>query len=303
MPALGTDLVDYREQMVAHLWNNADNNRQFIAQHTTESEGGNTSVVGFLERTQNGSYQTMIDFDGEEVRMAPDNRQAWAAMNEGNRRGLHVCAMGRADWSRERWLQEGKLLERTAMRYAEWSRLYDIPLVKIGPDEIARGERGICGHIDITNAFHESDHWDPGYNFPFEVVIARAKEILGGAAAGQPAGEDDMATANDVLVQTMGPGNNGWPQLRPFPNNQNEVYSVFWNRLLGKDEGQTMVQALATLVFEATLRIAPYQADKLTALGPETVLGHAAAAHGGVLDLIAKVDELAKKVDSLIKEK
>jgi len=300
MPALGTDLVPYREQFDG-LWNNAPNNFQFIAEHTTESEGGNTSVLGYLKRTQAGSYQTMIDFDGEEVRMVPDDKQAWAAMNQGNRRGLHTCAMGKAEWSRDRWLQEGKLLERTAMRWAEWSRLHDIPLVKIGPEQVANGERGVCGHIDITNAFHESDHWDPGYNFPYDVVIARAKEINGGAPADQ--GEDDMANANDVLIQTMGPNNNGWPQLRPFPNNQGEVYSVFWNRLLGTEEGQTMVQALASLVFEATLRIDPYQADKLTALGPETVLGHAAAAHGGVLDILAALKSIEGKLDQILESK
>lgn len=179
MPPLATDLVPYREQM-NNLWTAADNTRQLIVQHTTESEGGNTSVIGYLERTRAGSYQTMVDFDGEEVRMVPDNRQAWGAMNQGNRRGLHVCAMGRAAWDRDRWLREGKLLERTAMRYAEWSRLYGIPLVKISAADAARGVRGIVGHIDISAAFRESDHWDPGHHFPYDVVIARAKEINSG---------------------------------------------------------------------------------------------------------------------------
>lgn len=176
---LGVDLVPYREQLTG-LWDAPDNTKQLIVQHTTESEGGNTNVIGYLERTQNGSYQTMIDFDGEEVRMAPDSKQAWAAMKQGNRRGLHTCAMGRAEWSRDRWMQEGKLLERTAMRYAEWSRLYGIPLLKISSADAANGARGVVGHIDITAAFRESDHWDPGHDFPYDVVIARAIEINSG---------------------------------------------------------------------------------------------------------------------------
>ncbi len=211
---LGFDLVPYREQLNG-LWNDSDNTKQLIVEHTTESEGGNTSVVGFLERTQNGSYQTMVDFDGEEVRMVPDDKQAWAAMAEGNRRGLHVCAMGRAEWSRERWLQEGNLLERTAMRYAEWSRLYDIPLVKISAADAANGVRGIVGHIDITAAFHESDHWDPGHNFPYDVVIARALEINDGTTLsemfmsladeelGKRFGSRSKYRANDDLVDTL----------------------------------------------------------------------------------------------------
>ena len=110
-----------------------------------------------------------------------------------------------------------------------------------------------------------------------------------------------MANADDVMVQFQGPGHQGWPQLRPFPNNQDEVYSVFWNRLLASEEGQTMVQALATLVFEATLRIDPYRADKLSALGPETVLGHAAADDGAGLDVLQEVKALSYKVDELIR--
>jgi hypothetical protein len=141
----------------------------------------------------------MVDFDGEEVRMVPDNKQAWAAMNQGNRRGLHTCVMGRAEWSRARWLQETKLLERTAMRYAEWSRLYGIPLVKITPAQLRAGQRGVVGHIDIRDAWGEGDHWDPGYNFPYDFVIARAKAILGGAPAPNPS-EDTLSQAEVTQI-------------------------------------------------------------------------------------------------------
>lgn len=291
MPALGSDLVPYREQMKG-MWNNAPNEFQFIGQHSTESEGGNANVIGYLERNWGtGSYQTMVDFDGEEVRLVPDDKQAWGAMPQGNRRGLHTCVMGRAGWSRDRWLQEGKMLERTAMRYAEWSRLYGIPLVKITAYQARAGERGIVGHADISEAWDESYHWDPGPDFPYDVVIARAKEILA-------LGVSDMADAADVMVQFMGVGNKGWVQLRPFPNEKSEAYSVFKNRLLTSDEGQTMVEALATLVFEATLRIPAYRGDKLPTV-PETVLGHAAAAHGAVLDLTEIVKKLAADVAAL----
>ena len=292
MPALGSDLVSYREQMTG-MWNDADNNKQFIGLHSSDSEGGNSNVFGYLERNWGtGSYQTMVDFDGEEVRIVPDNKQAWGAMPQGNSRGLHTCVMGRAGWSRDRWMQEGKMLERTAMRYAEWSKLYDIPLVKITSHQARAGERGIVGHADISDAWDESDHWDPGPDFPFDVVIERAKEILN-------SGENDMANADEVMVQFMGVDNSGWTELRPFPNNQGETYSVFKARNLAAGEGQTMVEALATLVFEATLRIPAYQGENLDELGPETVLGHAAAAHGAVLDLIELVKSLAADVAAL----
>lgn len=39
------------------------------------------------------------------------------------------------------------------------------------------GQRGICTHADISAAFRESDHTDPGSGFPLDLVIARAREL------------------------------------------------------------------------------------------------------------------------------
>lgn len=197
MAPLGTDLYPAREQLGAKLWNAADNRKQFIAVHTTEATAGNTSVIAYLERNRSGSYQVMIDFDGEEVRMVPDGRQAWAAMKQGNARGLHLCVMGRAEWNRERWLQEGKLLERTAQRIATWSRDYGIPLTKINAQDARAGARGVLGHIDISQAWGESDHWDPGHHFPYREVLARAAEILGAPIASPDTDGEDMALSDD----------------------------------------------------------------------------------------------------------
>jgi len=174
-------MLAYREQMGAKLWNSSDNSGQVIVQHTTETESGNSSVIAYLEETQRGSYQTMIDFDGEEVRIVPDDRQAWAAGTTGNAIGLHVCAMGRAAFSRERWLSESDLIERHAMRYSQWHMLYGIPLVKINATQVRNGVRGVCGHVEISNAFGEVDHTDPGPNWPYDVVIGRAIELVNGA--------------------------------------------------------------------------------------------------------------------------
>lgn len=195
------DLVPYREQMTG-LWNDADNTKQLIVQHTTESDGGNTAVIGFLEDTRRGSYQTMIDYDGEEVRMVPDNRQAWGAGPQGNMRGLHVCAMGRAAYSRQRWLSEEKLIERTAMRYAQWSRQYGIPLVKLTADQVHAGKRGVCGHTDISDAWGEVDHTDPGPGFPYDAVIGRAKVILGqkNSQGGNAVADNDVQAITRYLT-------------------------------------------------------------------------------------------------------
>ena len=86
---------------------------------------------------------------------------------------------------------------------------------------------------------------------------------------------------------------------RPYPDNAGKVFSTFKNRYLEPDEGQTLVEALSTTVFEATLRIPPYRGDQIAKLGKETVLGHAAAANGGVQDLKVLVENLTREVAAL----
>lgn len=105
-----------------------------------------------------------------------------------------------------------------------------------------------------------------------------------------------MASAAEVQGQFMGnskdskAGNLGWIGLAPQPDNDDRRWSQF--RAIHKSAGgadvdrQTLVEALGTLVFEATLRIKGVtEAEKARAMivdtkRGETVLGHAAVASG-----------------------
>ncbi|AOE44543.1 lysin A, peptidase domain [Gordonia phage Jumbo] len=105
-----------------------------------------------------------------------------------------------------------------------------------------------------------------------------------------------------------GPAKNlGWRGLAPQPDNDGNRWSQF--RIAMKSEGggnvdrQTMVEALGTLVFEATLRIKAVtdveaaKAKTVDAKLGETVLGHAAVASGmGIAnhDLLVEIRDLLK---------
>lgn len=34
-------------------------------------------------------------------------------------------------------------------------------------DELKAGHKGLAGHVDVTNAFHQTTHTDPGDHFPW----------------------------------------------------------------------------------------------------------------------------------------
>lgn len=74
------------------------------------------------------------------------------------------------------------MLEGCARVIAYWARTYDIPLVKLSRSELGAGKHGVAGHLE-AQVWGNTDHWDPGYEFPYDVVLARAKEINSGKSA------------------------------------------------------------------------------------------------------------------------
>lgn len=111
-----------------------------------------------------------------------------------NDRSIGVEIGGRAHWTREQWLdpQVWPAVARGAAVVADVARRWGVPLVRIGPDELTAGKRGICGHVDVSRAWRQSDHTDPGPGFPWDHFMA--------AVTGGPTEEDIDMTADELRV-------------------------------------------------------------------------------------------------------
>ncbi|MGW0039818.1 peptidoglycan recognition protein family protein [Gordonia sp. NPDC003376] len=184
--------------------------RQVIVLHSTE--GGYEGAISWMISEQNGSYHLIRALGGQGARLVADSRQAWAAMSAGNRIGLHICIEGYARYSRGEWTSKGGSgLEGLAHDIAGWAKTYGVPLVRISPADVRAGRRGICTHADISAAFGESDHTDPGSGFPLDLVIARAVELnTGGNTMALTPAEDCKAQLTGSAEAGKYPG---WPQL------------------------------------------------------------------------------------------
>ena len=53
---------------------------------------------------------------------------------------------------------------------------YDIPPVWLTVMQIKAGDKGICGHIDISQAYPGSGHYDPGPGYPKVQFLAMVKD-------------------------------------------------------------------------------------------------------------------------------
>lgn len=178
-----------------------------------DTEGAYESAIAWMQSQQNGSYHGIRALAGQGARLVADTRQAWAAMSAGNRIGLHFCLEGYAAWTRAQWLAKGADgLEGLAHDLADAHTAHGIPLTRLTAAQVKAGVRGVCTHADISAAFRQSDHTDPGTGFPVDLVIARARELTQG---GTVATTDDYA--RDIKAQLTGSPDvgkyPGWPQL------------------------------------------------------------------------------------------
>jgi hypothetical protein len=130
----------------------------------------------FQNKSVRASCHLNIDSDSI-VRSVLDRHVAWAAPGANND-GLQYEHAGYAKQTKHEWLDAygTKLLNLSAKQAAADCRKYKMPIRLVSAaDLIAGGSRrhGLTTHANVTAAFHESTHTDPGNNFPMGWYLAR----------------------------------------------------------------------------------------------------------------------------------
>jgi hypothetical protein len=95
-----------------------------------------------------------------------------------NARSLGIEQAGYSKQTRAEWLDDygQKMLQLVGRLVRAKADQWNIPLVWLGPDDLKRGARGLCTHYDVTLAFHETDHTDPGPDYPKDILLQIAQE-------------------------------------------------------------------------------------------------------------------------------
>jgi len=176
---------------------------RLLVVHTSEGSEGPTSAENlgaFMtmpgdrlnpDGTRFGaSYHYVTDTD-RVLPAVPDDVVAYAAAGANND-GIHVCIPGKAGQTRAQWLDatSRSYIRQAVAVMVDKAREHGIPLDLLTVAEIVAGAAGYCGHVDISNAYHRSDHTDPGAQFPWDVL---ATDI-----AALTAPEDDDMTPLDI---------------------------------------------------------------------------------------------------------
>lgn len=191
-------------------WQNANRTSvQVVVVHTTEGsarDGSAENGAAYDARRTDGTSTHYFHDSDSTVQCVETRDIAHTARGEGNRRGIHheLCTkISKADWSDA---YHSAMLKRAAKQAARDCKKWGIPVIKLTPAAVKAGQRGICGHADISEAFKQSTHTDPGKNFPWDRFIGMIKAELAPPPA--PPKGPAMATDQEDLAAKV--------KLKPF---------------------------------------------------------------------------------------
>ena len=61
---------------------------------------------------------------------------------------------------------------------ADICKRHEIPVQYVDEAALVRREKGITMHVDVSRAFHRSDHSDPGRYFPLELWLTMLQDVI-----------------------------------------------------------------------------------------------------------------------------
>ena len=185
-----------------------------IVWHTTESgsypaasaPGVAANVASYFQRHDCGGSAQYITDIAATLHVLSDNTIAWGAPpNPGS---VHIEICGTRYYTRSQWLssQVWPAVQNAIHVAAELTTRLTIPIAKLSPTDLVNGHHGHCGHVDVSQAWGQTDHTDPGPDFPWDLVIPAIKAATGQRAA--------LAAATPGVYTVKGvqhaPGNPGF---------------------------------------------------------------------------------------------
>lgn len=209
---------------VAHSSGNGNLPVNRIVIHCTAGKGDAGHASGtakyFQDPSATGSAHYIVD-PKVTLQCAYDTVVCWHAPPNPHSLGIEIeCSLandGKGHWQ---LASHVAMMQRAATLVAVKCLEHNVPAVKLSVADLKAGKHGICGHVDVSNAFHQSTHTDPGSYFPWSQFLAMVhSEIakLKNAPTPPPPGGDMPLTPDDLAA------------IRKIVKEENEQYAVrFW---------------------------------------------------------------------------
>lgn len=153
------------------------------------------------------SYHVVFDTD-RILPAVPYDTVAHSASGA-NAQGIHGCFPGRANQTREQWLDpvSRAMIRQCAAWLCDIRDEFGIPVDHLmSPNEMLAGDKGLGDHFTVTMAFGLTDHWDVGPNFPWDVLFADIHALTFPPPIVPPVTPPEGAPEMFIFVITNAPG-------------------------------------------------------------------------------------------------
>ena len=151
-----------------------------IVMHCTVSPcapgGARANANYFVHTVTTPSSAHYVVDPGETVQVVYDHQIAYHAPPNTDTLGVELCDPQTGSPARWGDTNHHAMLLRAAKLVAQLALAYDVPIRKVGSLQLRLGLRGICGHVDVTNAWHQTTHTDPGDGFPWDAFMAMVNQ-------------------------------------------------------------------------------------------------------------------------------
>lgn len=134
-----------------------------------------------------GSAHYVVD-PGEVVQVVYDDVVAWHAPPNPHSLGIELCDMpGMGRGALLRWTDKAhrQMLRRAVGLTADLCLAYSVPVAFLDEADLLAGHRGITTHDNVSDAFHQSTHWDPG-DWPQRAFMRRVRRRVRRLQKGKP---------------------------------------------------------------------------------------------------------------------
>ena len=159
--------------------------------------GGARATASYFQSPGAGGLAHYVVDPAETIACCDEATWCWHAPPNPGSIGIELCDIVDGDIARWDDADHQAMLVRAAGLTAEICHRRGIPTVHIDAAELLAGQWGIPGHIDVSQAWHQSDHHDPGDGFPWDQFIALVN--------GTSTGGNDVPQPTDHVRRTPGP--------------------------------------------------------------------------------------------------
>lgn len=175
-------------EFIAARWYRAGQRRHraiWVVLHATHgAEGKGKARAGALELARcppenKRSAHVFIDTSAV-VQCVPFECEAYHAGSNANHYGEGIELCGRADQTREQWLDAASLpMLQLAAHVVRWRcDMLHLPITYRKASDLALGLAGVTTHAEVAKAFpKDTRHWDPGPGFPIAELLDAARAL------------------------------------------------------------------------------------------------------------------------------